>query len=115
MSTKTRKELKQAYQELKPAMGVFQIRNKTNGKVLIDGHRDMKARWNRHIAQLKFNSHDNTLLQQDWNMLGAGQFEFVVLSELKYDPLKTNYTKDIKELTAMYVEELNPSEEKGYN
>ncbi len=113
---KTKKELKNDYKELKPEMGVFQIKNLSNGKILIEGATNMEARWNRHRSELRFNSHRNTALQKDWNTFGESQFTFEVLSPLKYDEEKQlDYQREVKLLEEMYLEELAPYGEKGYH
>lgn len=43
---KTNKEFKKEYKQQKPTMGVFQVENKVNGKVLIEGSTDIPAKWN---------------------------------------------------------------------
>lgn len=112
---KTKKELKQEYRNLKPQMGVFLIRNRSNNKIFIDGHTDISARSNRHKAQLRFNSHKNKELQHDWNEIGADQFEIEIISELKYEENKEDYSKDVQELIEMYKDELQPYAENGYH
>ena len=80
---KTRKELKEAYKQKKPVAGVFQIKNDENGKVLIEASTNIPSKWNRHRTELKFGSHRNKQLQQDWNDLGEENFTFSILSELE--------------------------------
>ena len=77
---KTKKELKQAYKQLKPKMGVFQIKNTVNNKVLIESSTNISAKWNRHQTELRFGSHKNKALQKDWNQFEATSFVFEILS-----------------------------------
>ncbi len=111
----TKKQLRRNYDEMKPRMGVFQIRNTVNDKIYIEGHVDMVSRWNRHKTELRFGSHRNKILQGDWNEYGASQFVFEVLSELQYEDDKTDYSKDLIELTKMVAEELESFQITGYN
>ena len=105
---KTKKELKEAYQQLKIPMGVFQIRNISNNKFLIDHSIDMESKWNRHKMELKFGNHRNRSFQKDWNEYGEENFVFEVLSELKgRDEKNINYNKELKTLQDMVTEELN--------
>ena len=102
----TRKDLKEAYKQQKSAMGVFVIRNMHNNKSLIDYSMDMPAKWNRHRSELKFGSHRNKELQQDWNAHGEELFAFEVLSELKESQeVSVNYKKELKTLLEMVVAE----------
>jgi len=105
---RTRKELKEAYKQMKIPMGVFQIRNIKNNKVLIDHSIDMESKWNRHKMELKFGNHRNRSFQKDWNEYGEENFVFDVLSELKSrDEENINYNKELKTLQDMVTEELN--------
>jgi len=113
---KTKKEIKEAYKQAKPQMGVFQIRNTVNGKVFIDNATDISARQNRHRTELKFGNHRNKQLQDDWKTYGADSFVFEVLAELDYkDEGALNYASELKELQQMVDEELNIDDSMKYN
>ncbi len=89
-------------------MGVFQIKNIINSKVLIDYSIDMESKWNRHKMELKFGSHRNRGFQNEWNEYGEENFVFSVLSELKTSEKKTiDYNKELKTLQEMVIEGLN--------
>jgi len=104
---KTKKELKEAYKQMKTPMGVFQIKNIQNNKVLIDHSIDMESKWNRHKMELKFGNHRNRGFQKDWNEYGEENFVFDVLSDLKIrEEENTNYNKELKTLQEMVTEEL---------
>ena len=105
---KTKKELKEEYKQMKIPMGVFQIKNISNNKVLIDNSIDMESKWNRHKMELKFGNHRNRTFQKDWNDYGENNFVFEVLSELKKnDEENINHNKELKTLENMVIEELN--------
>lgn len=114
---KTKKELKNLYKEKKFRMGVFQLRNTSNQKIFIGSSTDLDAIWNRLQTELKFGSYPNRELQNDWTALGADHFEFEILSEVKPDEENkdTNYRKEVRQLEEMFIEELQPFGEKGYN
>lgn len=115
MKMKTKKELKAAYKQMKTAMGVFQIKNISNNKVLIDCSIDMESKWNRHKMELKLGNHRNRSFQKDWNEFGENNFVFEVLSELKEDKdINSNYNQELKTLQNMIVEELKITEEQLY-
>ena len=112
---KTKKELKEAYKQMKFPMGVFQIRNLSNNKILIDNSVDMLSKWNRHKMELNFGGHRNLALQKDWSEKGEDNFVFEVLSELKSkDEENVNYNKELKTLQQMVIEEMNISDERIY-
>ena len=112
---KTKKDLKNQYKEMKFPMGVFQIRNKKDGKILIDSSLNMPAKWNRHHVQLKFGSHRNKRLQEEWNQFGTDNFVYEIISEIEYKNEQVDYSKEIEVLLELYLEELQPYGEKGYN
>lgn len=111
----TKKELKNQYKELKFPMGVFQIKNQVNGKILVDSSLNMPAKWKRHLAELKFGSHRNKVLQQEWKQYGETAFVYEVVAQLDYKSATEDYGKEVAFLAELYIEELMPFGEKGYN
>lgn len=113
---KTRKELKDDYKTRKTKKGVYQIKNKNNGKVFLGSSVDLVAIWNRNKAQLKFGSHPNKELQDDWKKFGEDSFEYEIVSEIKEkENDDKDYSDEIRELEELFLEELQPYDEKGYN
>lgn len=112
----TRKELTEAYKNMKFRAGVFQIRNLANNKVFVEGSSNLDKIWNRHLVQLKFGGHPNKDLQKDWATYGEANFVYEILAEIEEsDDPDFNLNKEIKLLTAMYFDELQPFGEKGYH
>jgi hypothetical protein len=113
---KTKKELKEEYKQMKMPIGVFQIKNNSNSKILVESSKNLNAIWNRYRLQLDMGSHPNQALQNDWKTIGVQQFTFTVLEEIeqKEDSL-LDYEKELKILESMYIEELKPFGDKGYN
>lgn len=111
-----RKALIREYKQTPRTMGVGAVRNTANGRTLLMAGRDLPALLNRHRAQLRLDAHANRALQADWNSMGAGAFEFVVLDTLAptdapdYDP-----TADLHTLETLWFEKLNPFEPAGYH
>jgi hypothetical protein len=113
---KANKELKETYKLTKFKIGVFQIRNTINGKIFVDSSLNLDAVWNRNKGELKFGGHRNKELQQDWSAYGEENFVFEVLSEIvQEDGDKVDYNKEAKKLEEMFIEELQPFGDKGYN
>jgi hypothetical protein len=96
-------ELKRAYKETPKKMGVYRVFNRQSGRSLLECGRDVEARLNRHMTELRFGSHRNRALQEDWNRLGADAFAFEIVELLKplderdHDP--TNDLEALLELT----------------
>lgn len=113
---KTNKELKEAYGLIKFKIGVFQIRNKINGKIYIDSSVNLDKIWNRYLSELRCGGHRNLLLQSEWNEFGEENFKYEILSEIRQTQgEQIDYTKEAKQLAKMFIEELKPFDDKGYN
>lgn len=113
---KTYKELKKEYKQLKFKSGVYQIRNKENNKIFIGSNSDLNAAWNSNKFQLEIGAHRNKSLQQDWNRFGAENFIYEILDEIKISEDKTvDVKKELSDLEQIYLDELKPYDEKGYN
>ena len=113
---KTRKELKAAYKEKKFRMGAFRIRNVSNGKLFVGSSNNLDAIWNRHRFQLNMGSHRNPILQKEWKEIGEAGFRFEVLEELEQgEDIGVDYGQELAILETMYLEELQPYGDKGYN
>ena len=113
---KTHKEMKQEYKLHKTKKGVFQIKNKKNGKILIGSSIDLRAIWNRQRAQLNFGNHPNKELQNDWKKFGEETFEYEIITEIKEkEDEEIDFVKEVKELEELYIEDIQPFGEKGYN
>jgi hypothetical protein len=112
----TKKEMKDAYRQMKFRIGVFQVRNTESGKIFIDSSPNLDAIWNRLRMQLNNGMHPNVQLQADWKNIGADKFAFETLAEIEQkDEDAKDYTKEAKDLAALYIDELKPFDEKEYN
>ena len=112
-----RKALKRDYKESNRAMGVFQLRNRANGKVFVGSTVNLPAMRNRLRMELNAGGHlMHPVLQSEWRECGEAAFDFEVLEELA--PLEepgARLTEDLKVLEAIWLEKLQPYDEKGYN
>lgn len=97
-------------------MGIYQIKNKKNGKIYIGSAKDLQGIINRNKFQLKNSLHTNAELQKDYNEVGEEWFSFDILDYLKpKEDMNYDYTKELEILEAMWLEKLQPYHEKGYN
>ena len=111
-----KKELKKQYKQNIQLMGVFQVKNLINGKIFIDSGLNLQGKMNGCRFQLSLGSHMNRVLQEDFNKNGINNFSFEVIDYLKLkEDIKTNYTDDLKMLEEIWIEKLQPFDEKGYN
>ena len=115
--TVDRRKLRREYKESYRPMGVYQVRNKVNGKVMIASSPNLPAIFNRLRMELDSGSclrHPE--LQKDWKELGAEAFELEVLEELEppqapgWDP-----SDDLQALLELMCEQRQPYGERGYN
>jgi len=103
-----RKELQEAYKQMKPDMGIFMIQSLDTKKCTIEVDHNMKAKMNRRKIQLQTNGHPVLELQQEWNQYGEDNFNFEVLEQLKYgkDEDKTDYSEELAILLMVWEEKL---------
>jgi len=97
-------------------MGVFQIVNMINGKVFLDSSNNVPGKINRHKFALTAGLHESRSLQADWNEFGEVAFEFETVEPLepRNDP-NYDYKADLDTLLDLWLEKIEPFEEKGYN
>ncbi len=113
---KSKKELIKEYKENPPPMGVYQIRNLVNDKILVGTSTNLPGVFNREKFQLNLGGHPNKGLQADWNETGGDSFDFEILDELK--PTENpgyDYKEDLAFLEEIWLEKLQPYGERGYN
>lgn len=95
-------------------MGVFQIRNLKNEKIFVGSSTNLDGIFNRHRFQLNADGHPNKALQADWNASGEENFAFEILEELK--PRENlDIKKELEFLEDLWLENLQPFGERGYN
>ncbi|MBS1904738.1 MAG: GIY-YIG nuclease family protein [Bacteroidetes bacterium] len=112
---RSRKELIAEYKEQKQPMGVYQIRNLVNGKILVASTPNLRAAWNAEQFKLELGAHLNESLQRDWREYGEKQFVFEVLHELKLADEVTDFRGELKALETLVIEDLQPYGDRGYN
>jgi len=97
-------------------MGIYQIQNMKNGKLFIGSAKDLRGIINSNRFQLKSGRHFNMELQKDFNETGENNFSFAIVDHLKpKEELNYDYTEELKVLEEMWLEKLQPYDEKGYN
>jgi hypothetical protein len=107
-------ELKREYKLNHRPMGVYQIRNIANEKVLIGASLDLPGIINRHKFQLKMGKHPNAALQSDWNEFGAEGFAFEILDEITPKEGLDN-RQELGFLEDLWLEKSQPYGDRGYN
>lgn len=82
-------------------IGIYRIKNILNEHCYYGSSKNIKRRWDKHKSQLKYNRHENIMLQRAWNKYGENNFIFEVVElceeyelliiEQKYLDLKPKY------------------------
>lgn len=115
--TDRRKELVQAYvlkeAEEETESGVYQVRNKSNGKVFIGSSRNI-SKLNGVSFQLNMGSFLNKALQKEWTEFGESKFEITILESFSEEKVN-NVAKALKALENKHKALLEPYAEKGYH
>jgi group I intron endonuclease len=111
-----RSELKKIYKRTVTPMGVYQIKNLVNGKIIIGSSHNLPARKNRFEMEFTLGSVIDEALQKDFKEFGEKNFSFEVLDYLEpmEDPAY-DYKADLKFLEEMWLEKLQPFGDRGYN
>jgi hypothetical protein len=111
-----KKELKKEYKQNHTPMGVYQIRNLANDKVLVGTALNLPGILNSQKLQLNTGNHPNKALQAEWNEFGGESFSFEVLDELTAtEGAGHDYRDDLSFLKDLWLERLEPYGERGYN
>jgi len=111
-----KKELRKKYKQTLQPMGIYQIKNLVNEKIFIGSSKNLPGKLNSSKFQLELGSHMNIELQKDFAHFGKENFSFEVIDYLEpKDDSNYNYTEDLTVLEEMWLEELQPFDEKGYN
>lgn len=111
-----RKDKIREYKDTPRPMGIYQIKNKVNGKVLIGSSLNLQAILNRFKSELEMCSCRNSALQDEWNQFGPDAFEFKVLEVLEpLDNPTCDPSEDLQFLEAFWLKKINPYGGNGYN
>jgi hypothetical protein len=116
-SNADRKAIKREYKESYRPAGVYQLRNTANGRIFVGSSPNLPAIFNRLRLQLDAGNYLMLPeLQRDWKAFGGDAFVFETLEELDppdgpgWDP-----SEDLAALEKLYLEQLEPYGERGYN
>lgn len=112
-----KKEAKFAYKSTLRPMGVFQIRDTVNGRVLVGASLNLDGRKNRFAFEVA-SGHisNNAALKQDWDQHGPANFTFEILDQIApVDDPNYDYRADLATLEQLWLEKIQPYGERGYN
>lgn len=103
-----RKELKAAYKQYKPDMGVYVFKCNPTNKTYLGYGQNVKGDINSATFQLNLGTFRNFNLQSDWKKYGEKEFEIALLEKLEYekDEYKTDYRAELRLLCELCAEKL---------
>ena len=93
----------------KPICGIYMIKCVANDKTYIGSSNDVMRRLKTHKRELKNGSHNNLLLQHEYNKYGADNFIFKIIDQNLEEELLLAYEKCYMYLNHSMVKY------KGYN
>jgi DNA-binding transcriptional regulator YhcF (GntR family) len=117
VSEQTRRaEIKRIYRQDIPEMGIYQIRNKVNGRIYLGSSRNLAGTRSSRLFQLRMGTVVfSRELQQDLTACGAASFEFSVLAVLEPPEPGDNIEQALAALELHWLEKLQPFGPRGYN
>lgn len=114
--TDDRKAMKRQYLQTRPDMGVYQIRNTTNGRVYVGSSRNLEGTRTSRQFQLRMGKVPfSRELQRDLDEFGAASFEFSVLAVLDKPAQGEDMEQSLITLYLHWLTKLQPFGERGYN
>jgi hypothetical protein len=107
LSPSARRQIARQVRDAFPRMGIYAIRDKETGKVLVGSSRNVDGALNRARFELRMRSHSDKALQAAWNSSGPERFAFEIVDMLKErDDPNFDYAKEMQALEQLYREEL---------
>ena len=110
MEKRKRRELLEAYRERKTVGGIYAVRNRRNGKLLVGSAADLRGIRNRFEFAKRTGSGLSLKLKRDWETFGPEAFELEILEELEKKDAQTaeEFAADLRALLEMKLEGMNP-------
>lgn len=107
MTATERRALSRRARDAFPPMGVYLVRDKETGRVLVASSRNVPGAINRASFELRLRSHADPALQAAWNQGGPERVEFAIVELLKErDDPDFDYGAELQMLEQLYREEL---------
>lgn len=98
MDANRKKQLRQAYQDRAPEMGVVCLRCQATGQSFLEISKDTRATMNSIRTKLESNFHPNRTLIGLLKQYGSDNFELSVLKVLKYEDPAEDHTEELETL-----------------
>lgn len=106
ISSSTRRDISRRARDAFPPMGIYAIRDKETGEVLVASSRNVHGAMNRIQFELRMRSHPNKVLQAKWDRSGPGRFDFEIIELLKErEDSNFDYVEELRTLEQIYREQ----------
>jgi len=111
MDRQSKKDMTAAYKEKKKTGGIYAVRNRVTGRVLLGAAPDIEGFRNRFAFSQATDSCVQPKLCDDWNTYGASSFVLEVLETLdkKIDQTDREFTDDMAVLKELWLEKTDPA------
>lgn len=117
-----KKELAAAFAKSFRPMGIYQLRNKLNGKIYLGAAMDLDGMRNRIAFSANMNEAPFYELKEDWAKHGPDSFLYEIVDRLKpqsdspADKAElAQYRDELDALLELWLDKLQPYGDKGYN
>nr|MEE4268695.1 metalloregulator ArsR/SmtB family transcription factor [Candidatus Krumholzibacteria bacterium] len=115
MTTEERKAKVQLYKQARKQAGIYGIRNRETGRLLLGSSLNLHGPLNRHRAELRFGSHRCRQLQEDWNAYGPEGFDFEVFDTVDSGLTGLEREAALRKLEKEWLVQLQPFTARCYN
>ena len=106
ISKSSRRDISRQARDAFPSMGIYLIRDKETGQVLVASSRNVYGAINRTRFELRLHSHSNKTLQAKWNRSGPDRFDFEIVEILKErEEADFDYVEELRALEQLYREQ----------
>lgn len=110
-----RKEWIELYKQARKTAGVYGVRNRESGRLLLGSSVNLHGPLNRHRSELRNGSHRCVELQADWNRLGEDMFSFEILDTVPAALDGLERDEALKQLEQKWLAACAPGSEACYN
>lgn len=110
-----RKEWIELYKQARKAAGVYGVRNRETGRLLLGSSVNLHGPLNRHRSELRNGSHRCAALQADWDRLGEEAFTFEVLDRVPDALEGLERDAALRQLEQKWLATCPPGGEASYN
>lgn len=107
LSKESRKDVIRKFKEREPAIGIYAVRCTQTGHAWVGASKNLEATQNRCWFSLRSGSHQDKLLQQEWDAHGESAFKYEILGQLDKDVHSIEMEDLLKGMRRDWIARLN--------